>query len=105
MGALEWSLVASVAAVLYELAIRWYPEESWLALAPIWLPTAFVISYAIYRLQHVSGSLIDAVIVFTLGTALTRLLVSLLILREVVSWQTWAAFGLVIAARALQVWR
>ena len=102
IGTTVWGLVAGAAAVGVEYLYRSMDRPYWHYL-PVLVPVQLVISYSIYRLVTAPRtSLVDALIVFTFSTAVCRLFVSVVVLRDHLGWSTWVAFALVVAARVVQ---
>jgi hypothetical protein len=100
------SFVAAALAVGAEYLYRTLrgPWWHWLWL---WVPMQLGIGYCIYRIVTVPGvPLVGALVMWSFAIIGTRVLVSVFILRDVISIGTWAALGLMVAARIAQsVWR
>ena len=100
-----WGLGAGIPAVAMEYLYRTLPgpyhHYLW-----IWMPSSIFISYCIYRLVTSPGtSLLDAMVVWAMCTALLRIVVTLY-LGDVIRPGTWIAFGLVITATLVKsYWR
>lgn len=98
-----WATFAATGAVALEYMYRTFPgtyfSNMWM-----FMPVQFAISYGIYQLVRQPGlSLIDAFVVWALGTTALRLLVSIVILKDTVTVGTWIALGLLLLARAAQM--
>ena len=100
-----WGLVAAVPAVSAEYLYRVLPGP-WSRYLWLWVPIGLTVSYAIYRLVTTpKTSLIGAFVVWAFSTTIIRVFLSVVILRDTIDSGTWAALGLVVAARVVQlVW-
>ena len=98
-----WGALGGVTAVGMEWAFRAYPEISWWRLFPVVAFPALFINFAICQLVRGAGSLLDAFVVFALCTMGARVAVSVLWLPDAIPLTTWAALGLVMLARVMQV--
>lgn len=100
------SFVAAIFAVGLEYLYRTVPG-GWFPNLWIWAVPSLCISYCIYRLVTQPGvPLIGALVMWSFAVIGTRVAVSLFVLRDTISVGTWAALGLMVAARIAQsVWR
>lgn len=97
-----WALISAIDAVLLEYLYRSLPG-GWVRWSWVYVPLQIFMSYAIYRFLTVPGtSLVDAFIIWSFSTVILRTGVSLFLLGDVIKPSTWAAFGLVLAARCVQ---
>ena len=97
-----WGLGAGVPAVVLEYLYRVLPGP-WAGYLWIWGPASLWISYAIYRLVTLPHTpLLGAFVVWATSTMLLRTFLSAVVLRDRITWGTWAAVGLMITARLVQ---
>lgn len=102
MISLFWALTGGTTAVAIEAYFRAHAHLSYWQVWQVGIPGAVLVNYAIWRLMTVE-TLIGAVVLFTASTAVLRVLVTLLVLREPVGDGNWAAFGLVLLAVAVKL--
>ena len=103
MTSVCWSLLAAFCAVLMECLYRVLPG-GWWPWIWIWAPLSLTISYSICKLITVPGvPLVGALIIWTLSVMGLRVLLTTVILRDAVPVGTWAALGLMVVARVVQV--
>lgn len=98
-----WALFAAIAAVGAEGIFRAYPHLPYWRLVGVSLPLAIAVNYGIYKLMIQADHFLSAVVLFSTSTALLRVLYSTA-LGEAPHLATWAAFGMILAARFVEVW-
>lgn len=100
-----WGLFAAIPAVYAEYLYRTVPG-SWLENWWLFIPIQLVIGYGIWQLVRAPHTtLVDAFVVWAFSTAILRVFVSVVVLREEVKTGTWIALSLLILARVVQlVW-
>lgn len=104
MTATYWGLLGSTLAVLIEFSFKKLPG-GYMMWAWLWVPGGVAVNYIVYRLLTSPGtSMIDAFIIWTFSTILLRLALSVFVLQEYITPGTWAALGLLIVARVLQLY-
>ena len=106
MNATLWSLLGGLLAITCEMLYRKLPGP-WVDYWFLWVPLTIGISVCVHGLVNSPGvSLIASFIVYSSTTLVLRTLVCVFILRDPVSPGTWAALGLLVAARIIQqVWK
>lgn len=98
-----WGLIGGATAVANEYWYRTLPGDWWHYIH-LWVPTQLLISFAIYKIVTTPNvNLLDALIVFTFSTLMCRIFVSVWMLDDKIGPATWVAFGLLVAARVVQV--
>lgn len=96
-----WAFGGAAAAVWLEYLFR--QGQSFWSLWWAVIPANILISYTVYKLVTAPGaSLIDAFIVWSFSTIALRVVVTIFLLDDVVRPGTWAALGLLFAARLTQ---
>jgi hypothetical protein len=99
-----WGLVAAMPAVGMEYLYRVLPG-AWSEYLYIWVPGGLIISYGVCQMVRYPGTtLIDAFVVWALSTTLMRVVITIGVLGDTVKSGTWVALGLLILARAAQMW-
>jgi hypothetical protein len=98
-----FSIGAAILAVAAEYLYCTLPGPWWKFLW-IWTPIQLGIGYCIYRLVSMPGQpLLGALLLWSFAVIGTRALVSTFLLKDHVSPGLWAAVGLMVAARVVQV--
>jgi len=99
MSGYPFALMAGMLAVSLEYVYHKSPGY-----ASIFLYTApfqMILGYLLYRLIHVSSGTMEAFVLFS-GTTLTLRLLCRLVSGQEISYHTWAAYGLIIAAQIIK---
>jgi biotin transporter BioY len=68
-----------------------------------YVPQALLTNWLIYRLIRSSPTILDALVLFSMGTMVLRIGATLCVLRQTVSPGTWCAVGLVTLANVVRV--
>ncbi len=102
--AIVFGLIAGTGAVLAEYLYKVWPMgKPWTDGLLMWVPIQLVIGYCIFRMVTAPGAtILDAVIVFALATAVLRVILTLFILHQPVPLATWVGFGLVVLANFIK---
>ena len=95
-----WPWLGGCAAVLMETWFRTHREIPYLWQWPA-IPLAFVVNYAVYRIMRSADSLLAGFVLFGAVTLGLRIVVSLWLLGELVTWRTWVALALLTTAKFL----
>lgn len=93
-----WGIVGSLCAIFQETLFK-STNRSWFSLLPYILIPMFILSYALFKLQRGSDSLLTAFIIFSICNLILRINVVLFYLHDKVSRGTWIALGLVTTAQ------
>jgi len=98
-----WAILAGIIAVSIEWSFRVH-QTSWWEYAWYYVPAQIALSICLFYMVTSPGTtLLDAFVVWAMCTIGLRVLVSVFILQEAVAAGTWAALGLIVAARTIQV--
>lgn len=97
-----WAAIAGVFAVAAEAYFRSNLGRPWLHLAPVAAPLAIGVSYGIYKIMNTSPSLLFGMTIFPFATIMLRVVATLFVLREEVSFGTWCAVALLTLAQIVR---
>lgn len=97
-----YSLLAAVVAVGLEWVYRAYPSLEFRQLWPVAWGASFAVAWCIFHLVRGAPTLLSAFVLWATATLGLRVFVSVVLLRDEMSWQTWAAVGLITAARVIE---
>ena len=96
-----YALGAGICAVTLEVVFR-KSDLHYFQLLFLTIPLQIILGYAVWKVFTQSEHLLSGAIIFTLGTATSRLIASFFILKEFPPTQTLIAFGLIILAQLVR---
>lgn len=94
------ALIGAIAAGLVEYGFKAHGDQGWVRCLWWAIPGALVVNWAVFQLIRDHG-ILAGFIVFSLGTALCRIL-STLYIGDPVLTKDWLAFGLIFYANILK---